>query len=205
MSDLPGEVMRVRRPRTLSVGQSHTFIVTESGVFCWGCNDEMQLGISATEAALPVPFALPLNRPIKSVTCATHHTVAIEESGRVWCWGWNKHGELGRSMPHMSKEPLPVEGLPPASTAACGQAHTLVLGLHDPIIFSWGSNVYGELGREGSYLPEAVVVSDEVLEDDPPAQLAACGFSSGMCTKVPSHFPRCHPRRAPPADSCARD
>ena len=100
----------MRRPRTLCCGASHTFIVTESAVYGWGCNEELQLGMSAPVVPLPSPFALPQNRPIKAIACASHHSVAIEENGRVWCWGWNKHGELGRSTPQLSRDPLPVEG-----------------------------------------------------------------------------------------------
>jgi hypothetical protein len=99
--------------------------------------------------------------------------------GTVWVWGWNKHGQLGRSNPTKSAIPLRVLGLPPAVHVACGASHSLA-SAPDNELWSWGSNRYGELGRkDGNYLP-SVINFAEVDRSDRIMSLQACGYSSGV-------------------------
>ena len=47
---------------------------------------------------------------------ASSHSAALESDGTVWSWGANNYGQLGNGSQTTSTIPVPVTGLPPAST-----------------------------------------------------------------------------------------
>jgi alpha-tubulin suppressor-like RCC1 family protein len=52
--------------------------------------------------------------PARAFAIGEHHGCALLQKGGVSCWGWNRHGEIGRT-PRDDYEPQPaglVEGLP---------------------------------------------------------------------------------------------
>lgn len=46
------------------------------------------------------------------VSCGMDHTVTVDDRGRVWSFGSNKHGALGRSVQSISQESVPVNSDP---------------------------------------------------------------------------------------------
>jgi len=61
------------RPRDISVGYEHTCALDDSGVHCWGSNDQGQLEVP------------PLDQPVQ-VSVGGHHSCAEDTTGLV-CWG----------------------------------------------------------------------------------------------------------------------
>ena len=44
----------------------------------------------------PVEFKIEGNSsPIKQIICGGHHTFAICENNKIYCWGGNSYGQLG--------------------------------------------------------------------------------------------------------------
>jgi alpha-tubulin suppressor-like RCC1 family protein len=75
----------------------------------------------------------------------TSHSVAVKEDGSVWTWGYNNFGQLGNGGTASSLTPVAVVGLPLGATgASAGNTHTAAV-LSDGSVWSWGSNLYGEL------------------------------------------------------------
>ncbi|KAF9674690.1 hypothetical protein SADUNF_Sadunf10G0153100 [Salix dunnii] len=64
----------------------------------------------------------------KTVSCGARHSAIFTEDGKVFCWGWNKYGQLGlgdvidRNIPSQ----VPIDGCVPKAVA-CGWWHTLLL------------------------------------------------------------------------------
>ena len=86
----------------LTLGANHTCGVTTTGVtYCWGGNYSGQLGDGTlTNRSTPTRVHTSQLAPtLKAVTAGNHHTCAIGASGSyqfvVFCWGWNKYGQLG--------------------------------------------------------------------------------------------------------------
>lgn len=116
----------------VSAGLWHTVCVSADGdVYAFGGNQFGQLGTGVDQAeALPRLLDAPSleNINAKAVSCGARHTALITEDRKVFCWGWNKYGQLGlgdvidRNIPSQ----VNMEGCLPRKVA-CGWWHTLLL------------------------------------------------------------------------------
>ena len=82
----------------ISSGGSHTCALINGGVWCWGKNDNGQLGDGTTTNRLyPVQVILTDGTPVTNATAISGgaaHTCAIANAKMV-CWGDNSSGQLG--------------------------------------------------------------------------------------------------------------
>jgi alpha-tubulin suppressor-like RCC1 family protein len=109
------------------------------------------------------------------------HTCAVVSSGDVYCWGYNKYGQLGTGDDLFHSSPVLVSGLeqgthpalrlfktdsdmlflwPEALALTAGYSHTCSL-LIDGSVYCWGDSSFGQLGlggRNGSLLPRATAL-----------------------------------------------
>eukprot|EP01063_Lacrimia_lanifica_P039107 TRINITY_DN84_c0_g1_i1.p1 TRINITY_DN84_c0_g1~~TRINITY_DN84_c0_g1_i1.p1 ORF type:complete len:1355 (+),score=482.56 TRINITY_DN84_c0_g1_i1:700-4764(+) len=147
----------------VAAGASHSMTLTAGGrLYTWGSNYHGQLGIEDTTiqmAVLPTRVATPERPLVESITCITagaYHSVVMVDTGRLYTWGWNYHGQLGDWDSYRESVRTPVaitdnvtlwEEDPPVSVAA-GQYHT-VLATESGKVYTWGRNNYGQLGRVG--------------------------------------------------------
>ncbi|XP_073006973.1 ultraviolet-B receptor UVR8 isoform X2 [Typha latifolia] len=90
---------------SVAAGEAHTLALTGDGrVFSWGRGTFGRLGTEKEEdELLPVPIALGERkngqggRPPKFVGIAAgaYHSLALDDDGSVWSWGYNIYGQLG--------------------------------------------------------------------------------------------------------------
>src|SRR5690606_6496950 len=74
------------------------------------------------------------------------HVIALDESGAVYTWGSNQHGQIGQgTLGGLVSSPQPVAGLSNVVTVTTGHYHSLAL-LADGSLRSWGMNAAGQLG-----------------------------------------------------------
>ncbi|KAF5204769.1 Ultraviolet-b receptor uvr8 [Thalictrum thalictroides] len=116
----------------VATGLWHTVCIsTEGDVYAFGGNQFGQLGTGAEQAeTLPRVLEAPSmeDKNAKVVSCGARHTAVITDDGNVFCWGWNKYGQLGlgdvidRNVPCQ----VAMDGCLPKNVA-CGWWHTLVL------------------------------------------------------------------------------
>lgn len=109
-SDSPTEVLAVQNAIAITAGEAHTCaLITGGTAMCWGRNDFGQLGrecpIKDTDGVLipecnswqdPFPGEISGLPPLRSISAGALHTCSITEDERVFCWGNNKNGELGK-------------------------------------------------------------------------------------------------------------
>ncbi|HEY1559086.1 MAG TPA: hypothetical protein VGF94_29895, partial [Kofleriaceae bacterium] len=85
----------VSSPATISAGELHACTVDASNTaWCWGSDDDGQLGTGATgDALMPAPIA----GQFQMIAAGSRHTCAGlgGTNGRVQCWGANDLGQLG--------------------------------------------------------------------------------------------------------------
>ncbi|KAH9766854.1 Regulator of chromosome condensation (RCC1) family protein [Citrus sinensis] len=118
----------------VAAGLWHTICISSDGdVYAFGGNQFGQLGTGGDQAeTLPRLLDAPSleNVHSKSVSCGARHTAVIADDGKVFCWGWNKYGQLGlgdvidRNIPSQ----VTIEGCVPRNVA-CGWWHTLLLAV----------------------------------------------------------------------------
>ena len=139
----------------IAAGVRHSCAVTSDGkVLCWGDNSSGQLGapLSMARSGAPRPVAgIPA---MKKVAAGFAHTCAVEKANpRVWCWGTNRCGQLGRGTIEMAPIPVPRKIDPvgggglevDAVEVAAGGDHTCAVE-SGGAVYCWGCNTDSQIG-----------------------------------------------------------
>ena len=137
---------------TLSVGDGdHQCGITAGGaLYCWGPNDDGQLGNGSTTDS-DVPVLALVNGPITQAVTgyspyAGDFTCALTSSGQVYCWGANDVGQLGNGTSAASTTPVPVQ-LPSISFKALSARGGGACALStEGDAYCWGYNYFGRFG-----------------------------------------------------------
>ncbi|KAJ8747348.1 hypothetical protein K2173_012928 [Erythroxylum novogranatense] len=116
----------------VAAGLWHTVCISADGdVYAFGGNQFGQLGTGSDQAeTIPRLLDAPSleHMHAKTVSCGARHSAVVTEEGKVFCWGWNKYGQLGlgdvidRNIPSQ----VTMEDCVPKNVA-CGWWHTLLL------------------------------------------------------------------------------
>ncbi len=149
----------------IAAGESHTCALKDGQIWCWGKNDNFQVGASdeASIFALPNRVVMDANNTVFSeisgITAGGSHNCAIKVGGEVWCWGNNANGQLGNGLTSgQSQYPLRVttspigQGTEPPSyldaviQVSGGEDYTCALK-GDGTVWCWGKNSDGGLGN----------------------------------------------------------
>ncbi len=150
----------------IATGGSHTCALTGSGdVWCWGANDQGQLGAQGVRAS-SVPLRVEGLGTVTQLSAGNDHSCVVTAGGGVMCWGRNGFGQLGNGASEGSAipvdvcEPSPASGtdteLQAGSQGPCeplsgvvglsaGGSHTCVV-VSSGSVLCWGINQDGELG-----------------------------------------------------------
>jgi alpha-tubulin suppressor-like RCC1 family protein len=129
----------------ISAGATHTCALLSDGrAFCWGNNDDGQLGDGThTDRLNPTPVTG--GRRFLQISAGATHTCAITTNERAYCWG---SGPLGTSSA-TDATPSPVAGDRRFRNVDAGNNHTCAVTPAD-VGFCWGlNNFFGQLGTGG--------------------------------------------------------
>jgi cysteine-rich repeat protein len=166
----------------VTAGEAHTCALSDAGVvFCWGDDGLDQLGRGSDESPergseQVAAQVSGLPDAVRALDAGAYHSCAVTLGGRVFCWGWNGHGQLGRGEDVFvlrSADPAPVLDLEgSAHTVAAGGAHSCAV-VEGGQALCWGSDSRGQLGdgEPGGAHPRPV----SVLGLDAGVQAVAAG------------------------------
>ncbi len=130
----------------------------DTTVWCWGRNDESQLGYPTTDlcteelaggqtrsvACHTFPFqVVGLDHAVR-VAAGSAFACAQRDDGTVRCWGSNVAGQLGNGLTLPSQSPVGVRGLGGVTALAAGHRHACALSMGR--VYCWGANDRGQLG-----------------------------------------------------------
>jgi alpha-tubulin suppressor-like RCC1 family protein len=96
----------------ISAGVYHTCALDSNHhVWCWGYNDDYQLGTgNQTSTSTPVAVVDPSNNSFIKISTGGYYSCALNENGRIWCWGNNDNSIQGTNytlgIPHPINDPL---------------------------------------------------------------------------------------------------
>jgi alpha-tubulin suppressor-like RCC1 family protein len=116
-------------------------------IWCWGRNDDGQLGLGTESATVGVPTLAKELTGISVVAPASVHACGLA-GGAVKCWGRNHLGQLGNGSLMNSVTPVEVSGLAQSASfiVETNGAHSCaVVGDGSPVC--WGNNDYGMFGN----------------------------------------------------------
>lgn len=120
-------------------------IAGDKTVWCWGANQEGELGSASDLASSRLPVQVSGISDAVAIASGTGHNCAVLGSGEVWCWGQNDYGQVGDGTDINRFAPVKVPGISTAVSVAAGATHTCAV-LHSGTVTCWGSNSSGELG-----------------------------------------------------------
>ncbi|HEY0074895.1 MAG TPA: hypothetical protein VGB77_12385, partial [Abditibacteriaceae bacterium] len=166
-----------------------------SGVTChaqprvtaWGDGSQGQLGRnSLSDSLIPngvVNTGALAGKTVTQLCGGYSHSLALASDGAVYSWGLNASGQLGTGSTAGSWVPVAVStsGALSGKTVtqiAAGQEHCLALA-SDGKVYSWGSNLKGQLGSGGGNSPAPVAVDTSgALAGKTIIQIAASDYHS---------------------------
>jgi len=149
-------------------------LLSDGGVWCWGLNDEAQVGNGTYQNVLR-PHRVPVD-PAAEVFAGPYHTCIRTLTGSVVCWGNNENGQLGAGHTNQTSAPVtvtlgadqPLQGV--VQLALTGQPRlgpTMPINgstcalLSSGMVLCWGGGANGRLGNGDTAVQLApVAVSD---------------------------------------------
>ena len=166
----------------VSAGNLHAACVTRNGsVYTWGCGSHGQLGVAHAQRH-PRPqrvYSASMGRsPAIMVACGHNHTLLLTAAGHVWGCGGNFCFQVGvQSMvnPLLKNNSNISEFtmMPPArfdggnghveiDFIAAGKYHSVAVGRHDGVLWTWGNSTSGRLGLGDGLVSKCVRVPTAV-------------------------------------------
>ena len=142
---------------TIAVGSNHKVILDNTGkLYAWGANGNGQLGdstIADKNAPILINTGAIANKVIVYIACGSYHTIAIDNTGKLYGWGLNTSGQLGNGGVTQQNTPFLINMGAIADkvivSIACGDSYTIALD-NTGKLYAWGANLYGQLGDGGT-------------------------------------------------------
>jgi alpha-tubulin suppressor-like RCC1 family protein len=100
---------------SITAGGNHTCVIaTDNKAYCWGLNDNGQLGNdSKTNKSVAVAVLstgnMISNKTILNISTGDQYTCVIASDAQVYCWGLNDNGQLGNDSTSERRTPVAVK------------------------------------------------------------------------------------------------
>ncbi|XP_021378315.1 E3 ubiquitin-protein ligase HERC2-like isoform X2 [Mizuhopecten yessoensis] len=168
---VPHEIDRLRGLGVFQIecGAQFSLALTKAGqVWTWGKGDYFRLG-HGSDAHVRKPQLVEglKGKKIVHVAVGALHCLAVTDSGQVYAWGDNDHGQQGNSTTTVNRKPALVHGLEgyKITRVACGSSHSISWATtdlstptsHEPVLFSSSRDPLGAslLGMNESVADDA--------------------------------------------------
>lgn len=139
--------------KCVSAGNSHALAIKCDGtLWAWGCNDRGQLGTSDTlNRSCPTQIGTANTWTNISAGCNFSSAVLAGiyryNAAVIYTWGENSSGQLGINATTNRSSPTQIDsGCTNWRRISAGDSHFAALQT-DGTVWTWGSNQFGELGR----------------------------------------------------------
>jgi alpha-tubulin suppressor-like RCC1 family protein len=151
--------------KKVSSGGTHSCGVTGEGkLYCWGQNAQGQLGNNSTiQSNIPTPVDVSgvlASKTIVDVKAGLYHTIALDNDGKIYSWGYNAYGQLGNNTVVNSLAPIDISSFGALAgkiiaKIAAGGVTSDYSGAHysqsaaidsNGRLYVWGYNANGQVG-----------------------------------------------------------
>ncbi len=128
---------------------------SDNRAFCWGDNSYGQLGIGNNTGPETGSFGPFSSKPVavsgsltfRQVSPGNQHVCGVTTDNRVFCWGYNRYGQVGDSSGAWLKlRPFQVAGTRQYKQVEAGRDYTCAVTTGDRA-FCWGHGSSGQLGN----------------------------------------------------------
>jgi alpha-tubulin suppressor-like RCC1 family protein len=132
--------------RQISAGSGHTCgVTTDNRAYCWGWNEEGQLGDGTTTDSRR-PVAVAGNLRFRRMSAGSSRTCGVTTENQAYCWGFNGDGALGDGTTTDRLTPTAVAGGLRFTQVEAGEFHTCGVSSPDNRAYCWGWNARGQVG-----------------------------------------------------------
>jgi alpha-tubulin suppressor-like RCC1 family protein len=122
-------------------------IKSDGSAWCWGYDQQEQLGNGAANNNQPSPVAVTGGSVWKKISLGNMHGCGIKSDDTLWCWGENSSGELGIGATGAPQaDPVAVSGGGTWKHVTAGVGATCGIK-SDDTAWCWGSDTSGKLGN----------------------------------------------------------
>jgi len=140
----------------------------DGNVFSFGRNNYGQLGIGVGEDKLAFThIPQKVNVPAcKQVCCGEYYVICLCYDGSVYSFGDNRKRQLGiGNNEDYYTSPQPISSLKDVEFISCGVNHTICKSSNNEI-YSWGNNIYGQLGQGNIDHQNTPKICSSLLDED---------------------------------------
>jgi len=149
----------------IASGYRHTCGLKTTGeAFCWGRNDNGQLGNNSSIQQNSPQLVMTQDSFI-NITLGNAHTCGLTAKGKAFCWGFNGSGQLGNNSTTNKAIPTNVETSETFLSIRAGDSHTCAIN-EEYSIYCWGANSSGQLGigsTEAKQTPSKINSNEQFL------------------------------------------
>jgi hypothetical protein len=181
---------------SLAAGEDFTCGLSADGAaYCWGSDDQRQLGSVAGAVACQSPSTLvyrctssPVLVPgvpaFASLVAGKNHACGLTASGAAWCWGNDNYGQLGDGLRTFNNgnAPTAVLGGLSFSSLGAGVGTTCGVTTTDGRAYCWGAHFNGALGTGESDISTTATRPQPVYGDRRYRFVLGGGTSCGLTT-----------------------
>jgi alpha-tubulin suppressor-like RCC1 family protein len=161
----------------IAAGTSHSCAIADGALYCWGSNEQGQLGMLALPFAR-TPRIVGDARDWDAVSLGFDHSCGLR-AGDAFCWGGNAEGQLGQGDQTPRAQPTRVGSR--SDWAAIAAGTNFSCGIAGGELWCWGSNAVRQLATGDSSSRSS------------PTRIGAAADWSALAL-APSHL--CGPTRA---------
>jgi alpha-tubulin suppressor-like RCC1 family protein len=166
-----------RQAVRVTAGDQHACALMHDGALaCWGDNSLGQVGDATTDGRIS-PVTVAPGALAQAIVTSVATTCAVLTEATVTCWGRNNWGQVGdgttidRTSP---STPRHLGGGTRAVAVAAGGNHTCLLN-SEGLVWCWGANSVGQLGRGTDTLRELHLGDPVTLPSPGRAQAITAG------------------------------
>ncbi|KAG8288256.1 E3 ubiquitin-protein ligase herc2 [Homalodisca vitripennis] len=155
--DLPHNIERLNGLGVVHIecGAQFSLALTKSGqVWTWGKGDYFRLGLGTDQhVRKPTLVEALRGERVVHVAVGALHCLAVTDTGLVYAWGDNDHGQQGNGTTLVNRKPAPVQGFGEVQVnrVACGSSHSVAWCasdrkarfIADPVLFSQAKDALG--------------------------------------------------------------
>jgi alpha-tubulin suppressor-like RCC1 family protein len=135
------------RFRGIAASSFYSLAIDENGdVWAWGNWSWNRKDGDGKVSVVTTPTKINEGYNFTSITTSKVHSLAIDNRGELWGWGYNFYGQLGIGKNYDWKtEPTKIQGGTRFVSVSAGHDHSIALD-RSGNIWAWGENVCGQIG-----------------------------------------------------------
>lgn len=135
--------------QTLTSGNVHNLALKSDGsLWAWGRNNNGQLGDGSPVDQMTfqnTPVQIAVGEIWQTTAAGEFHSLAVNQNGSLWAWGWNFNGQFGDPNIISQNTPLQIGTGLDWKQVSAGSMHSAAIKT-DGSLWLWGSSNRGQLG-----------------------------------------------------------